>query len=239
MLDIDERLDEATSELRAQLANVDLAPVSTVVHRLHRRRGVGAVAALLAVVGVVGVAVAATRDDASVASVTTHSSQQSPVTSAAALPTNMTTPTAEAWRSIVEAALRDANWSLTLDTVYENVSAPGGRPWATAVATVGGGRIVFEVDPFADGEFQSDSVWQMGVAGATSPGIATPEGTLFTVDYPATPVRRCTIVALYGIVMVHAEMIPTSALPDVAVFSSVAAALARGAGVQLYSSTGT
>lgn len=65
-----------------------------------------------------------------------------------------------------------------------------------------------------------------------------PEDTLFVFDYPNT-VRQATIVTTYGIIMVHAEMIPTTSLPSVDVFTTVATNLAHSAAAQLFTLTGS
>ena len=94
------------------------------------------------------------------------------------------------------------------------------------VAEVGDGRIVFDVQNYADGEYSTDPNWQMGIAGSNTPGTAVPEGTLFLTDETATAVRRAIVVSPLAIVMVHAEFVPTSDLPDLATFETAARQLA-------------
>jgi hypothetical protein len=127
------------------------------------------------------------------------------------------------WNAAVEDVVDRLGWDLG-GTEY---SPDGGNLFGgSVVAEVGDGRIVFDVQTYADGEYSTDPDWQMGVAGSTTPGTSVPEVTLFLTDEAATAVRRAIVVSPLAIVMVHAEFIPSSELPDTASFETAARQLA-------------
>jgi hypothetical protein len=221
-------------EAKARFVDIQPSPVRSGQRRRAPSsakrpwRPITIAAAGLLIVSTLGAVVLAmkARDDSPVAS---KGADVPSVVTLVAPPADMSTPRANKWREMVGTALADARWELQLNTVYENAPVAGNPAFVTAVALVGGGRVVIQRTPFAAGEYTNDPDWQAGVAGATSHGQVTPDGTLFRVDEPGTSVRRVEIVTTYGIIMVHAEAIPTQSLPDIAVFTTVAVSLARSA----------
>ncbi len=127
------------------------------------------------------------------------------------------------WESAVAEVLNVVNWELVATEYSPNDGEPFG---GSVVALAGAGRVVFDVQTYADGEFSDDPDWQMGVAGSNTPGTQLAEGTLFVTDEASTSVRSAVVVSPFAIVTVHAESVPLDELPDIDTFSSAAVQLA-------------
>ncbi len=228
--------DDAGARIRQALGNLldtapaaplsprDLAPFTREPSRRYAPVLVGALA--IAAVGAGGIVLAnrSDRPDAGVAD-TTPTSTAAP---------DSTTPTtdgripiesrSQAWQQAVDAVIaEESGWG----TLATEVTAADADPFSASVtASVGDlGRIVFDLQTLAEGEYSADPVWQMEVAGSSAPGVPTDLGTLFTVDAPG--VRRAVVVSPIAIVTVHAEGIESNELPPPSVFSAAAEQLSR------------
>lgn len=227
MTSLQEDLTDAF-ERRANAAsvedNLDAILSGTNLHRVSSHNGSSrhggtllAVAASAAVlVGAAGLLWATTaRTD-------TPASSSAPM--APASDTDSTVPLRDLnWESAVAEVLKEAGWELAATEYILNDGEPFG---ASVVALVGDGRVEFEVQAYADGEFSDDPDWQMGVAGSTTPGTRFAEGTLFVTDEETTSVRRAVVVSPLAIVTVHAESVPVDRLPDIDTFTTAAIQLA-------------
>ena len=221
LLDLAPPAPESVGELRP------FAPVSA------RRRAPVLVGALaIAAVGVAGVVLATRPDDRGVADV--PPAQTAPPTApsgpaiTSALPerADASGSRSQAWQRSVGLVIADhPGWG----PLATEVTDAEGEPFGAAVVAMvdDTGRIVFDVRSFGPSEHSDDPAWQRDEAGATDAGVATAEGTLFTVDVSSTRVRRAVIVSPDGVVTVHAEGIAASNLPVFDVFSATARHLAR------------
>ncbi|HAP74669.1 MAG TPA: hypothetical protein DCR14_01120 [Acidimicrobiaceae bacterium] len=217
---LDVRFDAAVDDLDRVLA----APhplTSGDFRRPARRHNAGrAVLAVGMVGGTLGALVFVARDPASPAPVASPTTEAAAISAAPASvrPTVQT----DAWEAAVSATLQAVGWPYPIQHAAEGAGQAG----STAVAaTLDAGSLLFEVIPWAPGEYSDDVGWQRGVAGATAVGEPVAEGTLFVSDAP--PTRSASIVTPRALVRVSAEQADVDAIGGADSFADVARLLAR------------
>lgn len=134
------------------------------------------------------------------------------------------------WRDQVNQALAEAGLELEVTRSYETQTSITEGGSVTAATDDNQGRLVLVVDlqAWTDGEYRPDTEWQAEVAGATEPGTAIPEGTLFVFDErqtTATRIQTIILVSEDGLLTVKAEETPSVPLIDVDTLESVTRSL--------------
>lgn len=224
---LDARFDAAVHDLDRVLTAPQ--PLTRSEFRHHARRHAAGRTALA--VGLLGGTVGA------IALVARQPDSQAPASAPTTDPTRTTTatttvaaairptPQSEAWRTAVSATLEAVGWAFPIEATTPTVGAPGQVGGAAVTATLDTGLLVFDIVPWAPGEYSDDIDWQRGVAGVTTGGERIAEGTLFISDTP--PNRSATVVTPLAIVSVIAQQADVDTVGSTDSFADVARLLAR------------
>lgn len=223
---LDARFDAAVDDLDRVLTAPRPLTCGEFRRSAHRHSAGRAALAVGVAGGTIGALALVARDSGAQApaSAPTSEATRTTVTSVVAA-SSRPTPQSEAWEAAVSVTLEAVGWPYPVESTVPSVGASGQVGGAAVTVAIDSGLLVFDVVPWATGEYSADADWQRGVAGVTSGGEAVAEGTLFVSDSP--PNRSATIVTPLALVSVIAQQTDVDAIGGTDNFTDVARLLAR------------
>jgi hypothetical protein len=240
MKTLEDRLDQASIELRRGVASMPTRPPSELSRRLSQRRTLSVTSVLVLVLGsFAGTAWLLTGEPGSpVASGNVATEQTNSADSASTPPTTTAFPdvvydtaAADLWKERVGVALRLIGLPGDVASSYETPIPFRQGGSVTAVVEDANGELflVADLQGWAPGEYSSDAAWQREVGGSNLPGIPVAGGTLFVADTHPT-IHTLTLVTEGGLLTVQVEKTSLVPLPKTSSLMSFVDSLAPGIG---------
>lgn len=135
------------------------------------------------------------------------------------------------WAGIIEAGVLQEGLDADVIDYWESATpmAEGGSLGASVEATEAQLTLLADFRAFAEGEYRDDPSWQMEVAASKAQGVTTEVGTSFFTDQATffyteanDGSRLVTVVTRIGLLMVRADALDPSRLPDMEELKAIA-----------------